>query len=35
VRLQVEKQSRAIRFFDRLGFLPTGETGLMIAMSRG
>jgi ribosomal protein S18 acetylase RimI-like enzyme len=35
VRLQVEKQSRAIRFFDRLGFLPTAETGLMIAMSRG
>jgi ribosomal protein S18 acetylase RimI-like enzyme len=35
VRLHVEKRNRAVRWFERLGFLPTGETGLYLAMSRG
>jgi ribosomal protein S18 acetylase RimI-like enzyme len=35
VRLHVEKRSKAIRLFERLGFLPTGESGLYVSMSRG
>lgn len=34
VRLLVEKQSRAIRLFERLGFVPHDEVGMYLAMSR-
>ena len=34
VRLHVEKQSRAIRLFERLGFAPHDEVGMYLAMSR-
>lgn len=34
VRLHVEKQSRAIRLFERLGFVSRDETGMYLAMSR-
>lgn len=34
VRVHVEKQSRAIRLFERLGFAPHGEAGMYLAMSR-
>ncbi|MGZ4769641.1 MAG: GNAT family N-acetyltransferase [Ilumatobacteraceae bacterium] len=35
VRLQVEKQSRAVRLYERLGFAITGDAGMYLAMSRG
>lgn len=35
VRLHVEKQSRAVRLFERLGFVPRGETGMYLSMVRG
>jgi ribosomal protein S18 acetylase RimI-like enzyme len=34
VRLHVEKQSRALRLFERLGFAITGEVGMYFAMAR-
>jgi len=33
VRAYVEKRSRALRFFERLGFAPSGEAGIYLAMS--
>lgn len=35
VRLHVEKQSRAIRLYERLGFVACGDAGMYIAMRRG
>ena len=35
VRLQVEKQNRAVRLYERLGFAITGDAGMYLAMSRG
>ncbi len=35
VRLHVEKQSRAIRLYERLGFVTCGDVGMYIAMRRG
>jgi ribosomal protein S18 acetylase RimI-like enzyme len=35
VRLHVEKQNRAVRLYERLGFLITGDAGMYLAMSRG
>ena len=35
VRLHVEKQSRAIRLYERLGFVACGDVGMYIAMRRG
>ncbi|MGZ4771564.1 MAG: GNAT family N-acetyltransferase [Ilumatobacteraceae bacterium] len=35
VRLHVEKQSRAVRLYERLGFAITGDAGMYLAMSRG
>ena len=34
VRLHVEKQSRAVRLYERLGFTITGDIGMYYAMSR-
>ena len=34
VRLHVEKQSRAVRLYERLGFTITGDVGMYFAMSR-
>jgi ribosomal protein S18 acetylase RimI-like enzyme len=35
MRLHVEKQSRAVRLYERLGFVISGEVGMYFAMSRG
>ena len=35
VRLHVEKQSRAVRLYERLGFAICGDVGMYFAMSRG
>ena len=35
VRLHVEKQNRAVRLYERLGFAITGDAGMYLAMSRG
>lgn len=35
VRLHVEKQSRAVRLYERLGFSISGDVGMYFAMSRG
>jgi ribosomal protein S18 acetylase RimI-like enzyme len=35
VRLHVEKQSRAIRLYERLGFVTCGDVGMYLAMRRG
>ena len=35
IMLHVEKQSRAVRLFDRLGFVICGDVGMYFAMSRG
>ncbi|MEY2416210.1 MAG: hypothetical protein QOH53_1544 [Ilumatobacteraceae bacterium] len=35
IRLHVEKQSRAVRLFERLGFVMCGDVGMYLAMSRG
>jgi ribosomal protein S18 acetylase RimI-like enzyme len=35
VRLHVEKQSRAVRWYERLGFAICGDVGMYFAMSRG
>ncbi|MGZ4673561.1 MAG: GNAT family N-acetyltransferase [Ilumatobacteraceae bacterium] len=35
VRLHVEKQSRAVHLYERLGFAITGDAGMYLAMSRG
>jgi ribosomal protein S18 acetylase RimI-like enzyme len=35
VRLRVEKQSRAVRLYERLGFAICGDLGMYFAMSRG
>ena len=35
IRLHVEKQSRAVRLFERLGFVIFGDEGMYFAMSRG
>jgi ribosomal protein S18 acetylase RimI-like enzyme len=35
VRLHVEKQSRAVRLFERLGFSIRADVGMYLAMSRG
>jgi ribosomal protein S18 acetylase RimI-like enzyme len=35
MRLHVEKQSRAVRLYERLGFVICGDVGLYFAMSRG
>jgi ribosomal protein S18 acetylase RimI-like enzyme len=35
VRLHVEKQSRAVRLYERLGFSISGDVGMYVAMSRG
>ena len=35
IRLHVEKQSRALRLFERLGFVISGDVGMYLAMSRG
>ena len=35
IRLHVEKQSRAVRLFERLGFVICGDLGMYFAMSRG
>ncbi len=35
IRLHVEKQSRAVRLFERLGFVTCGDVGMYLAMSRG
>jgi ribosomal protein S18 acetylase RimI-like enzyme len=35
VRLHVEKQSRAVRLWERLGFVISGDVGMYFTMSRG
>jgi ribosomal protein S18 acetylase RimI-like enzyme len=35
VRLHVEKQSRAVRLFERLGFTTSGDAGMYLALTRG
>ena len=35
IRLHVEKQSRAVRFYERLGFVTCGDAGMFLQMSRG
>ena len=35
VRLHVEKQSRAVRLYERLGFSISGDAGMYLTMSRG
>jgi ribosomal protein S18 acetylase RimI-like enzyme len=35
IRLHVEKQSRAVRLYERLGFVICGDSGMYLAMSRG
>ena len=35
IRLHVEKQSRAVRLYERLGFVICGDVGMYFAMSRG
>jgi ribosomal protein S18 acetylase RimI-like enzyme len=35
MRLHVEKQSRAVRLYERLGFVICGDVGMYFAMSRG
>ena len=35
IRLHVEKQSRAVRLFERLGFVICGDAGMYLEMSRG
>jgi ribosomal protein S18 acetylase RimI-like enzyme len=35
VRLHVEKQSRAVHLYERLGFAISGDAGMYLAMSRG
>jgi ribosomal protein S18 acetylase RimI-like enzyme len=35
IRLHVEKQSRAVRLFERLGFVINGDVGMYLAMTRG
>ncbi|MEY2583120.1 MAG: hypothetical protein QOE09_2969 [Ilumatobacteraceae bacterium] len=35
IRLHVEKQSRAVRLYERLGFVICGDIGMYFAMSRG
>ena len=35
VRLHVEKQNRAVRLYERLGFAISGDAGMYLAMSRG
>ena len=35
VRLHVEKQSRGVHLFERLGFTICGDVGMYVAMSRG
>jgi ribosomal protein S18 acetylase RimI-like enzyme len=35
IRLHVEKQSRAVRLFERLGFVMCADVGMYLAMSRG
>ena len=34
IRLHVEKQSRAVRLFERLGFVINGDVGMYLAMTR-
>jgi ribosomal protein S18 acetylase RimI-like enzyme len=34
IALHVEKQSRAVRLYERLGFLISGESGLYFEMLR-
>ncbi len=35
IKLHVEKQSRAVRLYERLGFVICGDVGMYFAMSRG
>jgi len=35
IRLHVEKGNRAVRLFERLGFVICGDVGMYVAMSRG
>jgi ribosomal protein S18 acetylase RimI-like enzyme len=35
IRLHVEKQSRAVRWYESLGFVICGDVGMYFAMSRG
>ena len=35
VRLHVEKQNRAVRLYERLGFAISGDAGMYLVMSRG
>ena len=35
IRLHVEKQSRAVRIFERLGFVICGDVGMYLSMTRG
>lgn len=35
IRLHVEKQSRAVRLYERMGFVVCGDVGMYFAMSRG
>jgi ribosomal protein S18 acetylase RimI-like enzyme len=35
IRLHVEKGSRAVRLYERLGFVICGDAGMYVAMSRG
>jgi ribosomal protein S18 acetylase RimI-like enzyme len=35
IRLNIEKQSRAVRLYERLGFVICGDIGMYFAMSRG
>ena len=35
IRLHCEKQSRAVRLFERLGFVVSADVGMYLAMSRG
>jgi ribosomal protein S18 acetylase RimI-like enzyme len=35
IMLHVEKQSRAVRLYERLGFVICGDVGMYFAMSRG
>jgi len=35
VRLHVEKQSKSVRLFERLGFTICGDVGMYVAMTRG
>lgn len=35
IMLHVEKQSRAVRLYERLGFVISGDVGMYVTMSRG